>query len=168
MTRKNGGYSLIELIVIIAILGIIAVGSIIGLGMINGKPADQCANALKMTLTSHRLSTMGKNEESTYMEIYMESDGSVWIKEVLDGVPTVSKACDKGVSVSYHVRGTDDANMVPLSPGGTALKIGFNRSNGSFRSGFGDNIEYLRISKATHSFKLTFFNLTGKVLLERE
>ncbi|MBR5896476.1 MAG: prepilin-type N-terminal cleavage/methylation domain-containing protein [Lachnospiraceae bacterium] len=161
MNKNNKGFSLIELIVIIAIIGIVSTASIIGLNMINGRPADQCARSLRIALTNHRLSTMGK--ETAFMRIYMESDGSVWVYEKLDSTETRTKLCGKGVTVEVH---KTDGGTENLTPGGSALQISFNRHNGSFD--VGQNISYLRISKASHAYKLHFYNLTGKVDLERE
>ena len=167
MDNKNKGYSLIELIVVIAIIGIVGVGSIIGLSMINGKPADQCASALKIALASHRLSTMGKDESDTYLEVFLDSEGAVWIRESLNGVRTESKACGRGVTIEvFYNDGSESTTLVANDPARDRLRISFNRHNGSFN--LGSNISRLRISKATHAFNLTFYNLTGKVLLERE
>ena len=160
--KNNKGYSLIELIVIIAILGIITTGLTLGLSAINGRPADQCARALKMALTNHRLSTMGK--ESAFLKIYMDSDGAVWVEEQLDGVTTSTKACGKGVSVKIHYNGSSTVDEM-ASGGVNAVNVSFDRQNGSFV--IGQNIDYLEISKASHRYMLKFYNLTGKVSLER-
>jgi len=161
MDNKNKGFSLIELIIVIAILGIVAVGSVIGFGMVNGRPADQCARSLRMALTNHRLSTMGK--DSAFLEIYRQSDGSIWVYENLDGVETRTKLCGSGVDFEIH---KNDGTMDTLPAGGAHITISFNRHNGSFN--LGQNIHHLRISKASHIYNLRFYNLTGKVELTRE
>ena len=161
MDKKNKGYSLIELIVVIAILAIVTTASIIGLGMINGKPADQCASALRISFTNHRLSTMGKNSAS--MVVYIDSEGYVRIKETLDSVTTDTKIGAKGVKIEVFYN--DGSLNSELTAGGAGLTISFNRHNGSFN--IGRNIDKIRISKASHVFDLKFYDLTGKVLLER-
>ncbi|MBO4678769.1 MAG: prepilin-type N-terminal cleavage/methylation domain-containing protein [Lachnospiraceae bacterium] len=167
MDNKNRGFSLIELIIIIAILGIVSVGSVVGLSMINGKPADQCARSLKMALTNHRLSTMGK--DTAYMEIYMESDGTIWVHERLETtnssetVDNRTKLCGSGVDFTVH---KFSGSTETLSAGGAPVTISFNRHNGSFN--LGQDIDYIHISKASHSYRLKFYNLTGKAELIKE
>ena len=167
MDNKNKGFSLIELVLVMAILGIVTIGSVIGFGMINGRPADQCARSLRMALTNHRLSTMGK--DSAVLRVYMESDGSVWVYEKLETtnaaetVETRTKICSKGVNFVIHKNDGTSENLTPGTPG---ISISFNRHNGSFN--LGQDINYIHISKASHSYRLIFYNLTGKVELIKE
>ena len=80
MKRNNRGMSLVEVIIVVAILSIVAGGITMGIGFITGKPADECANKLRAALQSNRTTTMGKL--SAKLEICVEDDG-IYIKETI-------------------------------------------------------------------------------------
>lgn len=161
--KDNRGISLVEIIVVVALMSILVAGSVIGISMVSGKPVDRCASSLKMALTNNRLTAVGKKTSSILIK--METDGSVWVVEDLDGSPSKTRMCDKGVNVRIHyVSGTDQT----LTPGDETDKISFNRSTGEFIFVTGKEIEYIEITK-NHSSrvrKLIFYSLTGKVALE--
>lgn len=161
--KDNRGLSLVEIIIVVSLMAILVSASVIGISMVSGKPVDRCATSLKMALTNNRLTAVGKKTSSILIK--METDGSVWVVEDLDGTPSKTRMCDKGVNVRIHyTSGTDQT----LAPGDETDKISFNRSTGEFIFTAGKEIEYIEITK-NHSSrvrKLIFYSLTGKVALE--
>ncbi len=162
MTKNNRGYSLIELIVVIAILMIVAGGTILGVGVLSGKPADQCASSLNMAFSSHRVSAKGKayDASKTYLIVKKESDDCIYTEESIDGNKTTLKICSKGVDLSYVQGGVTKT----LSPG-NSIKFTFDRATGAFK--VGDDISLITIKKASREYNLTLYNLTGKVKLSK-
>lgn len=161
--KDNRGLSLVEIIIVVALMSILVGASVIGISMVSGKPVDKCASSLKMALTNNRLTAVGKKTSS--LVIKMETDGSVWVVENLDGNTSKTKMCDKGVNVRIHYTSGSDFLM---TPGDETDEISFNRSTGEFIFTTGKEIEYIEITK-NHSSrvrKLVFYSLTGKVALE--
>ena len=135
--KDNKGYSLLELIVVIAILGIFIVSAISGLNYIFGTAVRSCANDIKSAVGATRINTMGKYE--TVLNIYKDTDGihkQEWRKEVTwTGAKTETWVSDHPdqigksyVDVTYTTEGgttgTLDAN---------GIWIGFDRGSGKER-----------------------------------
>lgn len=170
MKRNNRGMSLVEVIIVVAILSIVAGGITIGVGFITGKPADECANKLRAALQSNRTTTMGKL--SAELLIYGNTDG-VWVVEVIDGTAkTPVKIGSSGVGIKIE---TSDGMVSSLntetptseSLPNTPLRISFNRSSGAFNPlpGGGYCTEIV-ISKGNTVKTLKLYYLTGKIELQ--
>ncbi len=74
MKDDNRGLSLVELIIVIAIIGILSTMLVIGTGSIASSSARSLANSVKTAIGETRIKTMGKQETALY--IYKDaSDG---------------------------------------------------------------------------------------------
>lgn len=162
MKIDNKGYSLIELVVVILILMIVAGGTILGVGVLSGKPADQCASSLNISFASHRISAMGQvyDPNSTYLKIRRGTDDCIYLDEKVNGAGVETKICQKGVTFTYKRGG----NTYSLNSG-DAIKFCFDRSTGAFK--LGDDITEINISKSNKEYKMSLYNLTGKVKLTK-
>ena len=167
MKRNNRGMSLVEVIIVVAILSIVAGGITMGIGFITGKPADECANKLRAALQSNRTTTMGKL--SAKLEICVEDDG-IYIKETIGTAGESSakvnrtRIGDAGIEIKYAVSGGSGYIDLPV---GSSLEISFNRSSGAFNPlpGGGYCTEIV-ISKGNTVKTLKLYNLTGKIELQ--
>ena len=171
MKRNNSGMSLVEVIIVVAILSIVAGGITLGIGFITRKPADECANKLRAALQSNRTTTMGKL--SAELEIFGNSDG-VWVVEIVDGTEkNPTRIGSSGVNVEVKVSDgssyiLDTGTPVQGSPlPSTPLKLSFNRSTGAFNPlpGGGYCTEIV-ISKGSLEKTLKLYYLTGKIELQ--
>lgn len=170
MKKDHRGLSLIEIIVVIAIMAILAGSVGIGVGMVLRRPVDECASKLQSSLQSNRITAMGKI--STKLEIYMD-DGYIYIRETIesaDGIrSTESRIGDRGILLEYKLSGS--TTMIPLPEDGSPLILSFDRSSGAFKDlrdmGL-PNVycEKIVISKGDRVKELTLARLTGKVTLK--
>ena len=82
MKKNNLGMSLVEIIIVIAILAVAAGTLGLGIGMITGKPAEKCAKKLNAIMNNNRMTTMGKL--SARLEIYIDAEGYICVDEIVD------------------------------------------------------------------------------------
>ena len=92
--NNNKGFSLVELIVVIAILAVMMGMFLLTSGILNVRAGKQCAKQLKHELDSIRIASMGKN--SVVLRLYQDS-GKIYVDENisgprLDGSPGVVSA----------------------------------------------------------------------------
>ncbi len=167
MKKDNRGLSMVEMIIVVAILSIVAGGLFLGIGMITSKPAEKCANKLVSLMQRNRITTMGKLE--AWLEIYYKVDPSgkkyVYVKEVIrteSGAAYEEKETqigEAGVELRYSIDGATYAEL-----GTSPLKISYDRSSGAFK----DYCKYIKIEKGNKTIKLELVQRTGKIIVTTE
>lgn len=154
--KNNKGYSLVEVIVIIAVM--VTLGAVVayGVGMVSGKPVMQCARQMQILFEQNRTVAMGK--ESTYVIIYKTSDG-VMAQEYINGSPSGKPPVKIGEStVDVTCGGTSIGDSVS-----NGTKVEFDRGTGALR---GNAEMVFVISGGGRTSTLTIEALTGKVRIQ--
>ena len=174
--QDNRGMSLVEIIIVVAIMSIF-IGTVgYGLSMISGKPAEECGQKLLSALQHTRTITMGKKD--TTITIFMDAEERIAVKEVAvklldnDGNTTTeereSVVGAKGVAVICTM---SDGSTVNIT-GTNTVELKFDRGSGALRStrvngidnstvctlitiSKGDKIRYITITPVTGKLELT-------------
>lgn len=181
MKHKNDGFTLVEIIIVLAIMAVVASMLFIGLAIIPRNAARGCANGLKTSIGQTRIMTMGKDE--TVLEVYQDTDGRYYTVHYADGVAlNTPEECGKAyVTVYYHEEGTagdpdtvTSAGCTELS-GSERLYLGFNRGNGKMASvnatvGAGSVTtkvcDAILVTGGGLEYRIRIYPATGKVTLE--
>ena len=151
MRKDDKGYTLIELIVVLAIMAILMSMLIIGLAILPATAAKGCANGLKTFIGQTRILTMGKQE--TVLEFYRDSsNGRYYVREFAksndaSGTSWTATMADEecgrsNITVSYHIEDSSDpiddsdlsaAGYTEMNKGDVIL-FTFDRGKGSLKA----------------------------------
>lgn len=154
--NDNKGFSLVEMIIIIAIIAVLGGVVAYGLSLVSGKPVTQCARQMQILFEQNRTVAMGK-ENNTYVVIYKTPSGVMaqeFINGSLSGEPT--KIGESTVDVTCG--GTSIGDSVSAG-----VKVEFDRSTGALK---GNAKKEFVISRGSRVSKLIIEPLTGKVRIE--
>lgn len=168
MKQENKGFSLVELIVVIAIMTILTGLISAGIGMAVSKPADECIDKLKASLQSIRVTSMGKFD--AHIEIYKKGD-QIYAKEYYtedsSGRETTKENIVgfKGVQVFYEIN--NSGSYTELVDGGTPLVIYYDRSSGAFSNALtGYYCTRIKAVKNSRTAEMILYPLTGKIEIQ--
>lgn len=175
--KDNRGFSLVELIIVIAIMS--AFTGVLGYGfsMTNGKPAEECAKKLAAAISHGRTATMGKYKNEIFVEnvggtIKVREETLIEIKA--DGTEITSSrestVGGRGVTVKYE---TDNSGVYKDLGNGKSIKIQYNAGNGWLKKTVPDDEsgEYytgFEISKAGTVWHVDLETMTGKVTASKD
>ncbi len=163
----NGGYSIVELIIVIAIIAVIVATATYSVKMIFSSNAKACANDLQRAIADCKVTTMGKAGTETFLEISGEDSG-IYSQMTIDGVAQeqqkigsnrVTVLCKKGSLAD------DGAGSVDITNGGK-VKIAYDRSTGSFTKATTDSFDTIVIKGGSKEYELKLIGLTGKTELK--
>lgn len=181
--KDNKGLSLIELIVVIAIMAVMGGFIFISFGLLTGQDARECASNLSTALDKEKNYALTRSGETDcYVEITHTAEGYLAdyqvpakaiqpdcptffsIEKENIGHPTVNVACyyDDGGGSPTFVDDLNDNNDV--------LRITYNRVTGAVKeiklNGDAKTINLIKIDKG-REYEIVLYTATGKHTLER-
>ncbi|NLT14346.1 MAG: type II secretion system protein [Clostridiales bacterium] len=159
MRRNDRGFTLVEILVVVAIMGVLAGVLSLSLNTVFSSRARRCAYSTDAYIDMCRINTLSR-AGNVYIELTLDGDdrvvGSYYEdSDPTDGVPPVLKSTELlsggGVEVIYKVGGTN----YTLSSS-TPLTLAFNRETGGLKPVSGTNYctEIRVISGRTYTITL--------------
>ncbi len=160
----NGGFSLVELVIVMAIIVIIGGAAFTGLQLLTSRPVDECAKKFQICLEGNRNTTMGKYSSSL---TFTQNDDGVWMEEYINGTSQgVTQIGQSGVTVKYYTQENGVGTASEHNLGTTPVTLSFDRANGSLNDQ-GDGKTYVTSFVVTRgnvkTLTVTIDRLTGRV-----
>lgn len=174
--KQNKGYSLIELIVVIAVSVTLLGGGILQMRTVFAYYAKQCAKNVEAQLNNVQITNMSK--KTTEMEIYKKaSDGAYFVKVTENkGITGAEKVTEKQVGkssllITYSMKATDDD--VQTLGSGQKILIRFDRTTGALKVDPTINLGCHRIwikQKGNNNkiYTVTIHQETGKIEVDAD
>lgn len=174
--KDNRGMSLVEIIIVIALISVITGIVGYGISLIGNKPVEECAKKVEMALNQNRINSMGKL--SAWLEFYME-DGCLMVKECFNNTNDASQTQTtttpigaKGVymSITYDAGSSHDINESVTED--SALRVAFARDSGAVKAfeikegGLEQKCKQIKIYKGSYEKIITLDLVTGRVKMD--
>lgn len=162
------GFTLVEMLVVVAIIAVVTGIFTFGFSLISTKNVDQCAKKIQMSLESCRTTTMGKLDAGLF---FSTNDGKIVArKDIVTASATnstVSELGGRNVKVQYVL--TDGADSVTRDLATTSVEIKFDRTSGSLKPSEGSKYvsEFIVTNTSgTKTLHVKIDKLTGRVTVE--
>lgn len=163
---RNKGFSLIELIVVFAILGVMTAVGGYSLTAISSANAKECARELEAGLVSTRTQSYSSDTDLsvTTVSFYKGTDG-IYMKKSFE--TEEKKIGGSKVSVAYKLATSSGYEEL----GSNQITFSFDRSSAAFRAMKinGNTAGYcqsLKISSGAKEYIITCYTQTGKTMVE--
>lgn len=177
MKRGNKGYTLVELVVVLAILSIVSVAGFSIVGYLTGTKAKSAAYNIQSGLGKARIETMSKSRgkddlgdiffsitlngnKEYYMELHNNRSGYEAKELIGNSGNLVISASGPSRTDTLHV--SDSPSVGDISE----LKFYFDRSTGGLAKGINE-YDTIKIVQGGVTYQINISSLTGKVTLER-
>lgn len=161
---NNKGFSLTELIVVIAIMGVIMIGGMITTGLLYSASAKEASSKLNSALNKTRTECMSKSSASILIE--EKSDSRYYFTYDIAGKKQEVLFGDSRVVISYEDSEEDTTTIT----GNEKLTISFDRETGAFKQiNEEGNPIYCReiyIEAGHKTYTIQCERLTGKTIVK--
>jgi len=158
--KDNSGVSLIELIVVLAIIMVLAGMTTFSVRMLSSRSATQCAENMKISLEKNRTTVMGK--KNGRIAFYRDGDGAVYMQEEFNYSGAFSKELGKATRIG---KSEVDVYFAGAALTTSPVIIEFNRS-GTLKSGSASLP--VVIKKQNKEYEINIDSVTGKIEMKRK
>lgn len=178
--NKNGGFSLVELIIVVAIMAIVVGVMGLSVGTLTGRKIAKCADEIVSTLERARVLTLGK--EQNQVEFVLTDVSGEYHAQIYQGGTKVSDRIVGKDPITIQVYFDDDSipynlsqlkGTLPYASATDGLHLVFNRASGAFEEktcaaadADKDYCKKIVISNGTgtRTITITTVGITGKIL----
>ncbi|GEM_PF-6823634 len=162
--KDNRGFSLIELIVTIAIMAIAMGALAYSLHLISSTRAKTTAEKVKTALENTRMQTMACG--GGYVEFSRDANGDLYVLQSINngaggGSQAITNEKIGSSAIKFTYAGATGAATELTS--GNSVRFAFNAGTGAFTTGA---IKTIVVSGAGKTYTITCYQLTGKVSME--
>lgn len=169
--KNNKGFTLVEIIITIAISAILMSGALFGFNLLNYANEKGCAEKINSTLSMLRLETMSKGNKNLYMVLEWDTSELCYRMHLVSATVPLnegnwstaadsiksSKIADKNITISYSDQ-ADGSGMVDLNGTNPCVLISFYNSSGAFRSSW----KQIKITSNAGTSIINMITKTGK------
>lgn len=172
----NGGMSLVEIIIAIAILSVLIGVVSYGINFASGKAAEECAQKITSCLQQARTATMGKNRTTITIRVDASTGEIVADLKITPNVVaddgTVSVGTETVTSTivgnnRVDVQFTDGSGFVPLDAAGVTFE--FDRASGALKLLDNDDASHkapqFMVSKGSTKRTIEIVPITGRIAI---
>lgn len=175
LRKDNKGFSLVELIIVIAMIAALSATAVLSIGLIFSANAKTCANDIISAVSECKITTMSYGQGNVRLLLYRGSNGKIYseiqTRDKTEDTWTTSDNGAENIGASRCSVTDEDGNELPQKTGNTlptqdseAWAIYFDRSSGSFRTE--TTISDLYIEGGRRKYHIHLEKLTGKTTLE--
>jgi len=165
---NNKGFSLVELIVVLAIMAVLTGIFAYGYSLISNKQVDQCAKKIQMALENARSTSMGKSNVD--LKFYY-SGGKIYVDKKLNNDAskvTKSEVGDGKLTVKYTVAAISGTPVENNLSTNALSGVEFDRASGALKpiSGTSNYLTKITVSNGRKTVTVSIERLTGRVTID--
>lgn len=172
MEKDNRGFSLVELIIVIAIIAVVITMAALSIGLVFSANARTCANDIMGAISECKIATMSGGRGNVRLLLYRDASGNIFSElqtKESAGWVTGTDGAEKIGARRCMVGTTNGGDDLPQRD--NAWEIYFDRSSGSYlenlESGItATNVWEIYVRGGSKNYHIHLEKLTGKATLE--
>lgn len=152
--KKNKGFTMVEVMVTVAIMAVLAAIVGITMGVLLGQRVKSMAADTKSVFQSTQIASMARDD--AYVQLY-QAGSNAYVIAYSSAGNEINRAEAHNVTMTYTVNGTSMGS--PTSP----VQIYFNRQTGGLMADASSAVDSITFTNGQRSITLRISRLTGKV-----